>query len=407
MRSWPAPDVPRLPGRGSVPALHDTATGSRVAVSGDAARLYVCGVTPYDATHIGHAATYLAFDLLNRAWRDAGITVRYAQNVTDVDDPLLERAERDGEKWEDLAARQTQLFRDDMAALRALPPDHYVGAVEAIPRIAEEIARLVGSGAAYPVDDDVYFCVGAAPEFGYESHLDAAAMLRVFGENGGDPDRAGKKNPLDPLLWRAARPGEPSWPSPLGPGRPGWHIECAVIAIDALGSTVDVQGGGRDLVFPHHEMSAAHAEVLTGERPFARCYSHVGMTRLNGEKMSKSRGNLAFVSALRSGGVDPSAIRLALLAGDYRADCDWRNDVLAAAVFRLQRWRKAATHPSGPSAKGVLDQVRAALADDLDSPRALAAIDAWADAVLAAGGSDAPAPALVRDIADALLGVQL
>ena len=408
MKSWPGPRVPRLPGRGRPLRLYDSATGEvRPTAPGTTARMYVCGITPYDATHLGHAATYLAFDLVQRVWRDAGHGVLYVQNVTDVDDPLLERAERDGEDWRDLADRETDLFRADMTALRVLPPDHYVGAVEAIPEIVPMIRRLLDQGAAYHVEDDVYFSVGAAPRFGYESRLDVATMRALSAERGGDPDRPGKKDQLDPVLWRAARPGEPSWDSELGPGRPGWHVECAAIAVDRLGPAFDLQGGGSDLLFPHHEMSAAHAEVATGEWPFARSYVHAGMIGLGGEKMSKSRGNLVLVSRLRETGTDPMAVRLGLLAGHYRHDREWFPATLAEAEARLARWRQAVALDSGPAAEPVLDRVRERLASDLDTPAALAAVDRWAAEALTRGGRDAAAPRLVRDLVDALLGVEL
>ena len=408
MRSWSRPEVPRLPGRGRPLRLHDTATGEvRPTAPGRTARMYVCGITPYDATHLGHAATYLAFDLVQRAWLDAGHEVEFVQNVTDVDDPLLERAQRDGEDWVALAERETELFRADMTALRVLPPAEYIGAVEAIPEIVPIVTALLDAGAAYHVGDDVYFAVGASPRFGYESGLDVAAMRALSAERGGDPDRPGKKDPLDPVLWRAARPGEPSWDSELGPGRPGWHIECAAIALNRLGSRIDVQGGGSDLAFPHHEMSAAHAEVATGEWPFARSYVHAGMIGLDGEKMSKSRGNLVLVSRLRESGTDPAAIRLALLSGHYRADREWFPATLTAAEARLARWREAVALPAGPDAVAVLDRVRERLADDLDTAACLAAVDRWADEALTRGGTDPAAPALVRTLTDALLGVAL
>jgi L-cysteine:1D-myo-inositol 2-amino-2-deoxy-alpha-D-glucopyranoside ligase len=408
MDSWPGPPVPRLPGSGRPLRLYDSATGEvRPTAPGPTARMYVCGITPYDATHLGHAATYLAFDLVQRVWRDAGHGVLYVQNVTDVDDPLLERARRDGEDWRDLAAREIELFRADMTALRVLPPDHYVGAVEAIPEIVPLVQQLQSIGAAYHVEDDVYFSVGAAPRFGYESRLDVATMRTLSAERGGDPDRSGKKDPLDPVLWRAARPGEPSWDTPLGPGRPGWHIECAAIALGRLGSGFDVQGGGSDLVFPHHEMSAAHAEVATGDRPYARSYVHAGMIGLDGEKMSKSRGNLVLVSRLREAGVDPMAVRLGLLSGHYRADREWSPATLESGAERLARWRRAVAAPAGPDAEPVLDRVRDRLADDLDTPSALTAVDRWADETLTRGGPSTSAPALIRDLADALLGIAL
>jgi L-cysteine:1D-myo-inositol 2-amino-2-deoxy-alpha-D-glucopyranoside ligase len=416
MESWPRPEIPALPGPGRPLRLYDTATGEvRPTAPGTTARMYVCGITPYDATHLGHAATYLAFDLVHRVWLDAGHQVSYVQNVTDVDDPLLERAARDRVDWAALAERETGLFRQDMTALRVIPPAQYVGAVEAVPEILPLVRRLLDAGAAYLVDGDVYFSVGAAPRFGYESGLDLAAMAELSAERGGDPDRPGKKNPLDPLLWRAARPGEPCWDGApcwegnpgIEPGRPGWHVECTAIALRHLGMRFDVQGGGSDLVFPHHEMSAAHAETATGQWPFARHYVHAGMIGLDGEKMSKSRGNLVLVSQLRAAGVDPAAIRLALFAGHYRADRDWTADLLAEARARLERWRAAVERSAGPDAAGVLDAVRARLADDLDTQGALSAVDRWATETLTRGGRDATAPRLVRALADTLLGVRL
>jgi L-cysteine:1D-myo-inositol 2-amino-2-deoxy-alpha-D-glucopyranoside ligase len=406
MRPWPTTPVPTLPGAGRPLRLFDTATGElRPTAPGPTATMYVCGITPYDATHLGHAATYLAFDLVQRAWLDAGHEVHYVQNITDVDDPLLERAARDGVDWTALAEREIEVFRTDMAWLRILPPREYVGAVEAIPEIAGQVRVLLEAGVAYLVEEDVYFSVDAAPRFGYESGLDVPTMLALSAERGGDPDRPGKKNPLDPVLWRAARPDEPSWDSAVGPGRPGWHIECAVIAMNRLGVPIDLQGGGSDLVFPHHEMSAAHAECLTGRWPFARHYTHAGMIGLHGEKMSKSLGNLVLVSRLREAGEDPAAIRLALLAGHYREDREWTRELLDHARARLGHWRAAVKAGNGPDPRPVLDAVRAAVADDLDTPRALAAVDHWAHETGTRGGRHEVAS--VRALVDALLGVDL
>jgi L-cysteine:1D-myo-inositol 2-amino-2-deoxy-alpha-D-glucopyranoside ligase len=411
MQSWPAATLPTLPGPADAAPLRlvSSSTGGPVEVSvqGGTARLYVCGITPYDATHLGHAATYLAFDTLVRVWRDRGLAVDYVQNVTDIDDPLLERALRDGEDWVAVAERETALFREDMTALRVLPPTHYVGAVEAMDEIAAYVVGLLDSGAAYRVPsehgDDVYFSIAAAEHFGQVSSYDPDTMLALSAERGGDPQRPGKKDPLDPLLWLAARPGEPSWESPLGAGRPGWHVECTAIAVNRLGDVLDVQGGGSDLVFPHHEMSAAHAEAASGTWPFARAYVHAGMVGLDGEKMSKSRGNLVFVSRLRAAGVDPGALRLALLSAHYRTDREWFDSTLEAGQARLAAWRVGVGRPAGPSGTALLTALRAALADDLDTPAALALVDAWC----AAEGDDERAPALVRDAVDALLGVAL
>ncbi|WP_034630494.1 cysteine--1-D-myo-inosityl 2-amino-2-deoxy-alpha-D-glucopyranoside ligase [Cellulomonas cellasea] len=420
MLTWPAPQIPQLPGRGGPVRVRDTSTGELVvAAPGPAATLYVCGITPYDATHLGHAATYVAFDLLVRAWRDAGHSVRYASNVTDVDDPLLERAEATGVDWRELAVEQTTLFADDMTALGVVPPDAYTGAVESIPAVADAVRALLGAGAAYRVGvpdasgegaGDVYADLTADPALGGVAGLARPEMLALFAERGGDPDRPGKRDPLDPLLWRAARPAEPAWDGGvLGAGRPGWHIECAVIARDSLGLPFDVQGGGSDLRFPHHEMSTSHARLLDSGHG-ARTHVHAGMVGLDGEKMSKSRGNLVLVSRLLAQGVDPMAVRLALLAHHYAEDWEWTDAELERAQVRLDRWRSAVSGNGGPDADATLAAVRAALADDLDAPAALRHVDAWADLSIAQGSTDDAvegAPGVIARAVNALLGIRL
>ncbi|WP_291054153.1 cysteine--1-D-myo-inosityl 2-amino-2-deoxy-alpha-D-glucopyranoside ligase [Herbiconiux sp.] len=436
MRSWPRPDIPALPGSGRAPRLHDDSSGHFLesAEAGAEATLYVCGITPYDATHIGHAATYLAFDTLVRSWLDAGIDVVYTQNVTDVDDPLLERATATGVDWRELAASQIELFRTDMAALGVVPPASYLGVTETIDEIAAAVDALRTKGIAYPVPtpdaavtggEDWYFDIAAAEAatpwvLGSESGLDRATMSTLFAERGGDPGREGKRDPLDPLLWRAERTGEPAWDSLMGRGRPGWHIECSVIARDTLGDTICVQGGGGDLVFPHHEFSAAHATALTGER-FARVNAHGGLVAFDGEKMSKSLGNLVLVSQLRAAGVEPAAIRLAILSHPYRDDWEWHRGDEQRAAERLAGWRAAAgvavvadgsanaasafDLPNGEGeseALDLLEQVRTRLHDDLDTPGALALFDAWFDAPHAPAATALAARAL-----DALLGIRL
>jgi L-cysteine:1D-myo-inositol 2-amino-2-deoxy-alpha-D-glucopyranoside ligase len=403
-----------------VPRIRNTVTGELTeAAVGPAAKLYACGITPYDATHIGHAATYTAWDLLIRALLDAGIEVTYVQNVTDVDDPLLERADRDGEDWRELALRETERYRRDMEALRLLPPDHLIGAVEALPIIERFNARLAERGALYTVDEDVYFARSADPEFGAlsgpgtASDFDPAEMAVLSAEHGGDPTRPGKKDPLDCLVWLAERPGEPAWASEFGPGRPGWHVECAAIAGEYLGVSFDIQAGGADLVVPHHEMSASHARVAhaPAQDVFARIYAHSGLVSYLGDKMSKSLGNLVFVSRLLADGVDPMAIRLALLAHHYRSEWEWTDEGLAEAAARLSTWREALAQAAVPEAAAepaaVLEAVRAAMSDDLDAPRALAAIDRWADAVLSGEVTPSRDAELIRQTADALLGVAL
>lgn len=365
--------------------------------------MYVCGITPYDATHLGHAATYLTFDLVNRVLRDNGVDVHYVQNITDVDDPLFERAERDGVDWRELGTSQIDLFRSDMTELRVIPPQDYIGAMESVGEVIDLVQELLDRGAAYVVEDaefpDIYASVGATEQFGYESNYSRDTMSEFFAERGGDPDRPGKHDPLDALVWRAARPGEPSWEAPFGSGRPGWHIECSAIATNRLGSSFAIQGGGSDLIFPHHEFSAAHAEAVHGGR-MANHYVHTGMIALDGVKMSKSLGNLVFVSKLTAAGVDPAAIRLGVFAGHYRSDRDWSDAILDHAQTRLAAWRAAES--SEEQAQQAVASLRAALADDLDTPRALDVVDQWARSGTATGGRQLMATAL-----DALLGVKL
>ena len=411
MRSWAAPEFLPLDVAGPPVRVHDTASGGLVTTEPSGpARLYVCGITPYDATHMGHAATYVAFDLLIRAWRNAGHEVTYVQNVTDVDDPLLERAEKIHEDWVALAERETQLFRDDMTALRVIPPAQYVGAVESIPLVIDLIAELEARGAIYRVEDDLYFSVTADPAFGAESGWSRERMLEIFGERGGDPERAGKRDPLDCVVWLGERPGEPAWESPWGRGRPGWHIECTAIALEHLGSAFDVQGGGSDLVFPHHEMCASEAQVAR-PGPFAQAYVHAGMVAYDGEKMSKSKGNLVFVSALRHAEIDPMAIRLVLLSHHYRSDWEWTDGELFDTVDRLDQWRRALSLGSGAPAAPIVEAVLTALADDIDAPTAVAAVQTWVDATLGTTGladtSDPAAAATIFRVLDSALGLAL
>ncbi|MBK4347028.1 cysteine--1-D-myo-inosityl 2-amino-2-deoxy-alpha-D-glucopyranoside ligase [Lacisediminihabitans changchengi] len=406
MKSWHRPDVPTVPGTGPIPTVYDSSTDELQSVGGDGpASLYVCGITPYDATHLGHAATYLAFDTLQRLWLDAGLEVHYVQNSTDVDDPLLERAARDGVDWRTLAAGQIDVFRGDMESLRILPPERYIAVTEVIDEIAAGVHDLLVSGVAYPVDSedaaqDLYFdsAADSSPWFlGQESRLDRANMLELSAERGGDPARPGKRHPLDPLLWRSARAGEPSWETVLGAGRPGWHIECAVIALNHLPSPVTVNGGGSDLIFPHHEFSAGHAAALTGE-PLAEVYAHAGMVAYQGEKMSKSLGNLVLVSELVRAGTDPRALRLALLSEHYRSDWEWTTEHLEIATARLAAWTRWAAE--AVAGDGGVAELRTVLSFDLDTPAALKLIDARIDAALPASTD------LVAAI-DALLGIAL
>lgn len=412
MDAWQSVEVPAVPGTDASPVrLWDWRTGQLEAVgpgSGEA-RLYACGITPYDATHLGHAFTYVAIDLLVRAWRDSGLTVRYAQNVTDVDDPLLERAAATGQDWERLAAEQIELYRGDMRALRVLPPQRLTGVVESLDLVTAAIEQLKARRAVYQLAEreypDWYFSVTSVPNLLADAPVSMLEAEQIFAERGGDPEREGKRHRLDCLVWRQERPGEPAWESVLGRGRPGWHIECTAIALNALGPSIDVQAGGSDLAFPHHPMSAAEGVVLTGE-PFAKAAMHTAMVAYDGAKMSKSLGNLVFVSRLREQGTDPMAIRLLLLNRHYRKDWEYTSGLLDEAEARLARWRRGVGAEGGAPAADVIAAIRAALRADLDAPKALAAVDEW----IAAGEADAgdpDAPGQVRAAVDGLLGVVL
>ncbi|MDO5743613.1 MAG: cysteine--1-D-myo-inosityl 2-amino-2-deoxy-alpha-D-glucopyranoside ligase [Micrococcaceae bacterium] len=424
MLAWPAPTVPHIAGNAPILEVFDTATNrlkdtAPADKSNAPASMYVCGITPYDATHMGHAATYVTFDLLQRTWRDAGRTVTYVQNVTDIDDPLLERAASLGIDWQALAAEQTDLFRADMEALNVIPPQHYLGAVETISWLVPVVEELLAKDLAYPVpgqegepDGDIYFDAVAAAneawELGTVSGYDRETMLGFFAERGGDPKRPGKRDALDPLLWRVARPGEPEWDgASLGSGRPGWHIECSVIARRVLPAPFTVQGGGSDLIFPHHEFSAGHAAALD-HKALAEAYVHTGMVGLDGEKMSKSLGNLVLVSTLRAAGVEPVAIRTVLLGQHYRSNWSWTDQALAEAQERVARWRARIDSTTLAEATAVITRIRSKLANDLNSPAALAVLDAFcAQEPSQDGESAGTGGQLLTEALDALLGLKL
>jgi L-cysteine:1D-myo-inositol 2-amino-2-deoxy-alpha-D-glucopyranoside ligase len=379
-------------------------TSAVATIPSAVASIYVCGITPYDSTHIGHAATYIAYDTLIRLWLDAGLDVVYVQNSTDVDDPLLERALARKMDWRELAADQTDRFRTDMAALRVIPPDHYLAVTERIDEISAAVKVLLDRDIAYALDGDYYFDIAAVERaqpwrLGDESSYDRAVMLALSAQRGGDPDRPGKRDRLDPVLWHAERDGQPAWPSVIGPGRPGWHIECAVIAAEFLELPLTVQGGGADLIFPHHEFTAGHTIALTGTR-LASVFSHTGLVAYRGEKMSKSLGNLVLVSELTDAGVDPQAIRLAILSQRYRDNWEWTDSILTAAQERLARWLAWAEHPLEDSSDRFLETLRSVLADDLDTRGALESVDSRISAGDAARTGDLAA-------IDALLGIRL
>jgi L-cysteine:1D-myo-inositol 2-amino-2-deoxy-alpha-D-glucopyranoside ligase len=356
--------------------LYDTARGEVVPFTpGEVVTIYVCGITPYDATHVGHASLYLTYDVLQRRLRDRGHDTKAVRNITDVDDDLLRKARELGVHYLDLAAAETARFDDDVRALDLLPCWSEPRATSAIPDIRGFIGMVLDRGYAYQAGGGVYFDVSRFERFGQVSHLDRDEMLRLSAERGGNVEDPHKRDPLDFVLWQPSAPDEPSWESLWGPGRPGWHIECSALALRELGTTIDLHGGGSDLIYPHHECEAAQSEAATGE-PFVRHWLHQAMVRMDGEKMSKSLGNLVFVSELRKVW-DPRAIRLGVICHHYRNPWDWTGDVMPAAAERLARWQ-AATATAGDG-DAALDEVRAALDDDLDTPTAIAAVDEAAD----------------------------
>ncbi|MEJ7562466.1 MAG: cysteine--tRNA ligase [Ilumatobacteraceae bacterium] len=353
--------------------LFDTARRAVVAFEPDPhVLMYTCGITPYDATHVGHAATFIAFDVLQRRLLDLGYTVTLVRNVTDVDDPLFAKARALGVHYLDLAATEEARFERDMEALNALPVSSSPRASSAIPDIRGFIGMVLDRGFAYQSGGAVYFDVGAFDGFGAISGLDEAAMLELARKRGGNVDDPGKRNPLDFVLWQPSAEDEPSWDTLWGPGRPGWHIECSALALRELGTTIDLHGGGADLIFPHHECERAQSEAATGE-PFARHWMHTALIAKDGEKMSKSLGNLVFVDDLRTTW-DARAIRLAIIEHHYRREWEWEDDLMPRADARLRRWAEAAVDDALDDG-GVLDDVRSALDDDLDTPTAVALID--------------------------------
>ena len=413
MKSWNEVETPSIDSSISFPTLNltNSASGKKESIGRKQLyRMYVCGITPYDATHLGHAATYLTFDLINRYLTASGSEVRYVQNITDIDDPLLERANRDGVDWTDLAHQQIDLFRSDMINLRVIPPAHYIGAVDAIPLVTDAIEKLSSKDSIYSVERDLYFKVHADAQFGQRSHLSQEKMMEIFAERGGDPTRVGKIDPLDCLVWMSQRPNEPGWPSPFGTGRPGWHIECTAIAIKYLEPSpseealIDIQGGGSDLIFPHHEMCAAQAQILTG-KPLASTYVHAGMIGLDGEKMSKSKGNLVFVSKLVAAGRDPMAIRWALMKDHYRQDRMWTDELLVAAESELIALRSCLAQNDVAPTSDLIEKIVDALSDDLNTKGVISVLNTWVERTQS-GDTGGDAQSLVRAL-DALLGIKL
>jgi L-cysteine:1D-myo-inositol 2-amino-2-deoxy-alpha-D-glucopyranoside ligase len=412
MKSWAGPSYRKeASSHKDVPVLNLFNTASSQVESlevKDFYRMYVCGITPYDATHLGHASTYISFDLINRYLRFSGATVAFVENITDIDDPLLERALRDGVDWRELAHSQIELFRGDMVALRVIPPDHYIGVVEAMDQIIESILLLQKADSLYSVEGDLYFRVRRDPEFLERSHISLNTALEIFSQRGGDPQRVGKEDPLDALVWRMQRPGEPGWPSPFGVGRPGWHIECSAIALHFLKPSpeddyaIDIQGGGSDLIFPHHDMSAAQGLIATDQQ-FARSFVHTGMIGLDGEKMSKSLGNLVFVSRLLADGVDPMAIRLALMGHHYRSDHMWTTPEISRAEKFVERLRLNLSRVEVAPTSPVMAEILVAMSQDLNTEGVIALLVTWCEKT-ESGQSGGSAGELARFL-DELLGL--
>jgi L-cysteine:1D-myo-inositol 2-amino-2-deoxy-alpha-D-glucopyranoside ligase len=373
---------------GSPMLLYDTARRDVVPFTpGETVKMYTCGITPYDAAHIGYGAMVITYDVLQRRLRDRGHDTQCVRNVTDVDDSILGRARELGVNYLDLAAEEMTRIDKSLGTLGVLKCWSEPRATSAIPDILGFIGMVLESGHAYEAGGAVYFSVSSWDRFGSLSHYGRDEMMRLAAQHGGRPDDPHKRDPLDFVLWQPSEPDEPSWQSLWGGGRPGWHIECSALALRELGTTIDLHGGGADLIFPHHECEMAQSEAATGE-PFVRHWMHQAMVRLDGKKMSKSLGNLVFIGDLLEKW-DPGAVRLAVLAHHYRNPWEWTDDVMPTAAARLERWREAGDGDGG------LDGVRVALDHDLNAPLALHAVD---DAAESGHGVTRAA---------ALLGVQL
>jgi L-cysteine:1D-myo-inositol 2-amino-2-deoxy-alpha-D-glucopyranoside ligase len=377
---WPLVSLPPLPFKLTPLSLRDTQHGLTEVKSSRFFSMYVCGITPYDATHLGHAATYLSFDLINRYLTLEHTNVSFTENVTDVDDPLLDRADKTGVDWKKLADDQLTLFKNDMAALRVIPPDNLVKVTDSMDLIESFISKLQANGYTYLVGSDLYFSVEG---FLKELPMSIDEAISIFSERGGDPQRPGKKHPLDPLLWLANKEGEPGWSSTFGLGRPGWHVECTAIALEYLDRedkefVIDLQGGGSDLIFPHHFMSAQLIKAATG-REFAKLFIHTGMIGYEGEKMSKSKGNLVFVSKLLEEGIDPLVIRWALIKNHYQTDREWTQNLLTQASAEVELVRSALSKSEVIDPNTYLKGVSEAIANNLDTATALDLIINWSN----------------------------
>jgi len=379
--------------------LYDTAKQRVVPFEpGPTVQIYVCGITPYDSTHLGHAATYLTYDLLTRRLETLGHTVHMVRNITDVDDSILPKARALGVDFLELAAAETARFHDDMAALDTRPPYAEPRPTESMAEIIDMIRVLADRGFTYQADGVTYFDVNKAPDYGQLSHYSREKMIALARERGGHPDDPRQHDPLDFILWQPSLSDEPTWDSPFGPGRPGWHIECSAMSKAVLGRTIDLHGGGTDLIYPHHECEIAQSQAAN-DAPFVRHWMHAGLVAYQGTKMSKSLGNLVFVSELRKT-ADPRAIRLALMAHHYRDNWEWFDDEIDGSSALLERLYAAANSSgAGPDPRPYLTRVHEALDDDLDAPAARQALDELARGILSGAGVHERAPGALRDAA--------
>ena len=407
MNSWPKAFVPSLINHDFPPLnIKDSSAGLIQFEKSEDFRMYVCGITPYDATHLGHAATYLAFDLIYRYQFLSGKNIKFVENITDIDDPLLERANRDKVDWSALADSQINLFKSDMSALRVIPPEHFIKVTESLTIIEEFIKRLAKNGYLYEIENDYYFAV---EQFLADLPIPVDEAVKVFSERGGDPHRVGKKHPLDPLVWSAHVGNEPGWESSFGFGRPGWHVECTAIACHYLDENeknpiVSLQGGGSDLIFPHHFMSAQIIQAAYG-RKFSESFVHAAMISLDGEKMSKSKGNLVFVSKLLESGIDPMILRWALLRGHYQQDRAWSNELLEISTKEVELVRSALAQSEVADTDNVINSLIQDISNNLDTPSALDRLTKWAN--LSQSNPTVNQSGLMARAVDSLLGLAL
>ena len=410
MLSWPDAYMPPALAGINHPTLQlfDSYKGKKVDILGEQSSIYICGITPYDATHMGHAATYLTFDLVNRYLKASGKNVSFVENITDIDDPLLERATRDNQDWRELAESQIELFREDMTSLGVLPPNAYRGVIESMDEIISTVAEMIATGKSYQLEGDIYLDLNQVDGAIENLPIALDQALKIFEERGGDPARAGKRHALDPLLWKARKGDDPFWEAPFGKGRPGWHIECTAIALKNLpkasSTSITLQAGGSDLIFPHHYMTALQAKALTGVE-FASCYSHSGMIGLDGEKMSKSKGNLVFVSKLRQEGVSPALIRIALFADRYSTDRMWSRELVDEANKLLTRLLSALSRQEVAPTFEVVQEIVNAISDDLNTPKVFDLLNTWS--LKTEEGQVGGSPGEISRALDTYLGITL